>query len=454
MRRAMNLLALLAVLASSLSAAQAQPVGPSDPNATPETAALLAGLQRIRGEKMLFGHHMTDTFVITNPPAGADRWSDVKAATGEWPGMWSYQMNFATRFGAADSMRESIRFAHELGAPVTMCWHMGNPVTGGGSGDTNIDIASILPGGANHHLLVAEMSRGADYLETLTDSQGQPIPVLYRPWHEFNLVSAFWWNLATPAQFKQLWQFTVEYYRDTRGLHNLLYVWNPNWRKPMSEGDIRANLLEKYPGDAYVDVLGLDHYGDINKPGVMEVLREIVRLADERGKLPTLHETGVSIGSAYANPYADPDWYIDLLTALKGDPLTATIPYVTTWYNKPSAFWVPYAEGVNGYEAFMEFYNDPWTGFSGDLPALNLYSRLAGDVDLDGRVDDADLNLLLSAWGQTGQGWTGGDLTGDGAVDDRDLSVLLSHWGDSVAVPEPASLVLWALAALGLARHR
>ncbi len=72
-----------------------------------------------------------------------------------------------------------------------------------------------------------------------------------------------------------------------------------------------------------------------------------------------------------------------------------------------------------------------------------------GDVDRSGTVDDADLNLLLTHWGQSGTGWTEGDMNGDDVVDDRDLSLLLSHWGAGIsAVPEPGTLGLLAASIL------
>ncbi len=81
---------------------------------------------------------------------------------------------------------------------------------------------------------------------------------------------------------------------------------------------------------------------------------------------------------------------------------------------------------------------------------------LDGDANGDGTVDDRDLSVLLSHWGDTYVGWISGDLTGDWAVDDRDLSRLLSHWGDTLAapaIPEPACLALLALGALALRRR-
>jgi len=315
---------------------------PVDSNATYEPRNLLARLHWLRGQKLLFGHHETTRFRVNPLPPGEPRWSDLRDVTGEWPGLWSFQINFAVKYDDPDGMRREMHYAYSIGAPLTVCWHADNPVTGGGSGDTNIDFATILPGGSKHHLLVNALSNVATFLLAVTNAAGQPIPLLYRAWHEQNLVSSFWWNKATPEQFKEFWRFTVVYYRDVRGLHNLLYVFCPNWRAPMASGNIATNYLETYPGDEWVDVLGLDYYGDLTRAGVTNVLREMVRLGEERGKLATLTESGAHVN-------------------------------VQTWYNKPGQYWAPYATTNAAYPAFMAFANDDRTALGGALAELQIY---------------------------------------------------------------------------------
>jgi hypothetical protein len=78
----------------------------------------------------------------------------------------------------------------------------------------------------------------------------------------------------------------------------------------------------------------------------------------------------------------------------------------------------------------------------------------AGDFSGDGRVDGADLSLLLANWGATvppvPAGWTGSQPTASG-VDADELSALLANWGfgTSTAIPEPGSVVL-LMSACGL----
>jgi hypothetical protein len=49
-------------------------------------------------------------------------------------------------------------------------------------------------------------------------------------------------------------------------------------------------------------------------------------------------------------------------------------------------------------------------------------------VNGDGCVDDADLLMVLFAFGQTGSGLSE-DVNGDGVVDDADLLIVLFNFG-------------------------
>jgi hypothetical protein len=79
--------------------------------------------------------------------------------------------------------------------------------------------------------------------------------------------------------------------------------------------------------------------------------------------------------------------------------------------------------------------------------ATVLLPRL-GDANLDGWVDGADFNAVLSNYGRTGVDWSHGDFNGDGTVDGNDLNTVLSQYSESVrmsataGVPEPGEIPL------------
>jgi murein tripeptide amidase MpaA len=87
-------------------------------------------------------------------------------------------------------------------------------------------------------------------------------------------------------------------------------------------------------------------------------------------------------------------------------------------------------------------------------------ARIPGDINADGFVGIADLNILLGSWNQAVPlgDIDAGDIAGigDGFIGIDDLNVVLSNWNagvppvDAANIPEPASLVLLVLGAAGI----
>ncbi|MFG2133114.1 glycosyl hydrolase [Streptomyces sp. NPDC048751] len=352
------------------------PVRIVDDRATPATRALFAYLRRQQGKGILFGHQhdLTYGFTFTTPDGKA---SDTRAAVGDYPAVFGWDTLIldgderpgdqdGTEAGNIAALSRCIRQGDARGGINTLTAHMPNFVTGKNFYDTTGRVVShILPGGAKHADFNAFLDRIAKAVKGARRPDGTAIPVIFRPFHENN-GGWFWWGAGhtTSGEFIELFRYTVEYLRDTRGVHNLLYAYSPN---SSFAGD-PAGYLKTYPGDRFVDILGYDSYDEAVGPtawldGLVGDLAMVVRLANERGKVPAFSEFGEG-----GTEVRDPQWFTRLLRAVKADPLARQVTYMLTWANfgGTKRAYVPYPGHVL-LPDFVRFHQDPHTLFAADL---------------------------------------------------------------------------------------
>lgn len=139
----------------------------------------------------------------------------------------------------------------EQGGLVCICWHWGAPPGGVGyessKGQTDIE-AALTPGSTLHAAMLADMDRVAEELKVL---QAADVPVLWRPFHEFD-GAWFWWGKGGSDKFIRLWRLMYDRYTHHHGLTNL--IWVLGYSGEMKDG--------WYPGDDYVDIAGADTYSE------------------------------------------------------------------------------------------------------------------------------------------------------------------------------------------------
>jgi hypothetical protein len=89
------------------------------------------------------------------------------------------------------------------------------------------------------------------------------------------------------------------------------------------------------------------------------------------------------------------------------------------------------------------------------MDTLTVMATYAGDLNLDGIVNDSDLNIWMTFAG-SGTTWQTGDANYDGVVNGIDLDLLKASIGlpqlagGIVGVPEPGSLAMLVAGLLGL----
>ena len=129
-----------------------------------------------------------------------------------------FALNVFDIFSSTNYTIPGIQAAFERGGVITVSWHAPNFVTGGSFYDTTGDVVTkILPGGSHHTNFTAILDDIAYNLGNL-EYMGEDIPIIFRPWHEFN-GNWFWWgsSYCSKQDFKNLFRFTVEYLRDVKG---------------------------------------------------------------------------------------------------------------------------------------------------------------------------------------------------------------------------------------------
>ncbi|EFM11693.1 Mannan endo-1,4-beta-mannosidase [Paenibacillus curdlanolyticus YK9] len=363
-----------------------------DANATARTKALFAYLADIRGKGILFGQqHSTDVGFTIDPSLSTPQ-SDVNKAVGDFPAVfgWDTLSLEGKEVPGVLNNREQSRLnltreakeAHQMGGIITLSAHMPNFVTGGSFNDTAGSVVEhILPGGDKNGAYNDYLDMIADFALQLKDDQGAEIPIMFRPLHEQN-GSWFWWGAAwTPTdQYIELFRYTVEYLRDIKHVHNMLYVYSPNG----TFGGSESNYLTTYPGDDYVDILGMDQYDNQSAPGTQAFFNNLTadlaminKLADRKHKIATFSEFGYSPSGMKTTGNGDLAWFTKLLQAIKSDPDASRIAYMQTWanFNLDGNLFVPYkaAPGLGDHELlpdFIAYYQDPYTLFRGELSGV------------------------------------------------------------------------------------
>ncbi len=175
--------------------------------------ALLSLLSSLEGKKILLAQQ-------ESPRRGfADRENEwIQALTGELPAIRGLDFIHDDYDGVVDRSR----IWRDHGGIVTICWHTGiEENTYPASKEENPDWEKLLtPGTDAWNLLHTRWDRAAEALGKL---QAEEIPVLWRPFHEFD-GRWFWWGKAGGDMFRALWKHMHDYFEKDHGLTNLIWV--------------------------------------------------------------------------------------------------------------------------------------------------------------------------------------------------------------------------------------
>ena len=367
-------------------------------------------------DQVLFGHQNdVSRSVSTNDELG-----DVHDVTGSVSGVFgidslSLTGSEAGGTDAKSALENSVEYSKKAasnGSIISLSAHMPNftsskiKKTDDGKYDffncdfaeakdlSNDSLKQILPGGDYNEVYRAYLDIIADYA---TQLQEDNIPVMFRPFHE-NTGAWFWWGSTNSEEsYKSLYRYTRQYLED-KGVHNMLYIYSPCG--PVSSED---EVLSRYPGDEYVDILAFDYYDDYNSypaesdgsyfEHLNETCRIVSSVAKEHGKIAAIAECGVRVmkkdgsdnegllvkGNPVSSEKTETNWYKKVSDIAKENDM----PYYLVWANfSDTNFYVPYKYndeyGQEMINDFIDYYNDETSVF-GD--GTNFYDNMTAFAD-------------------------------------------------------------------------
>lgn len=324
----------------------------TDRNATSETKALYQLLLQSSKKGFFVGHQDATAYGIGWEHEQGNYRSDIKSVCNEYPAVYGWDLGHIETGSQLnidsldfDLIRELIIEADRRGGIITISWHAKNPVTGESSWTEKETIPYILTDDSIRAKFFDWTDTLAAFIRSLKNDKGQPIPVIFRPWHEWN-GDWFWWGKphCTPEEYIEFWKLTVESLRDRNQLHNLLYAFSPNAFYSKEE------YLERFP-EGFVDILGFDIYvydNQVNKykETLSENLRQIREIADEKKRIFALTETGYE-------GIPENNWFTESLYPVIKN---SGIAWVLFWRNANTKHhYAPYP-GHGSADDFQKFY--------------------------------------------------------------------------------------------------
>jgi mannan endo-1,4-beta-mannosidase len=213
-------------------------------------------LYSISGTKTIGGIHNKEP--LNTPTAYTDQ---LEFVTGKYAGLWGGDFLFNSYADRWTMIYEAEK-QWQKGAFVTLTWHACNPAqnvspctfgSGVMSTMSNADWTDLVTDGTVLN------TRWKSWLDELVPYfkylKARGVEVAFRPFHEINQ-PAFWWGgRSGPTGSLKLYQLTHDYLKNTKGLDNILWVWN------IQDFPTLPTDVNNYsPGSSYFDVASLDFY--------------------------------------------------------------------------------------------------------------------------------------------------------------------------------------------------
>lgn len=221
---------------------------------------MLDWIAGISGKKAMVG--IENKSASTNPTGDTDK---ITAITGRVSSFWGADFGFgSTDVNNRGTVIAEAKRQFAKGAMVALMYHACAPTRDeycswddiGGAHPAKLSDTQFkdltTPGTALNNAWLQRLDKLAVHFQDLKNAG---VVVMFRPLHEMNQC-AFWWACHKgPNGTARLYQITHDYLAKTKGLDNIIWVWN------VQDFSNLATDVDAYnPGTAYFDLATLDIY--------------------------------------------------------------------------------------------------------------------------------------------------------------------------------------------------
>ena len=338
----------------------------ADKMGSKQTEYLYNRIKEIAKVGYAFGHQDATAYGMGWKNDGNMKKSDVHDVTGDYPAVYGFELGHIELGHSInldtvnfELMQKLIQRAHKAKGIITLSWHPDNPVSKKSAWDTTTAVPEVLKGGSLHEKYKEWLFKLANFMNGLKDESGNDIPVVFRPFHEMN-GDWFWWGKGhcSPEEYIKLWKETFDILTREYNVHNILYAYSPNTLEST------ADYLKYYPGDLYVDILGIDIYQHGSSEEFIDALKKDISLLQ---KIATDKNKPYALSEAGLNEIPIANWWTKVL-----DPYIAKsgISWALFWRNAwPNHYYVPYI-GQASASDFLLFKNLSHVLFLNDVKKI------------------------------------------------------------------------------------
>jgi len=298
-----------------------------DINATQTVKNLYGNLKEVAWDTkgILFGQEFFNSLSWPNNIHEDENFSDIKSVTGKHPAVLGQDFLFYLTKSSDERRKhkEAALKAYNLGCVIEFCNHLNSKNHSGYLYETSdkylmFNIGNQTDTYGEFTWFKGELDKMVSVINELN------IPIVVRPFHEMN-GNWFWWGsnaYGGAVAYKKMYQFTVDYIKART--NNVLFSWAPNY--PFD--------ITYYPGNTYVDIVGLDLYdpGEINRPSFSTMVSQLEAVSDfawNNNKVPVFAETGNRV----SNPNNYPWWWYNVNQNIQGSNRAFKVAWMLTWIN-------------------------------------------------------------------------------------------------------------------------